>query len=137
MQNVLKIKNIFVVAFIVLGLMGASLTFAQSGAPSGRGMGQGPSGQTQFSDDQLEAFAAASKKVNEISAKYRPRIEQTQDRDRALELQQEASNAMVQAIKAEENLDVETYNAIVQAASTNPKLGQKIRKLMEQSQHSW
>ncbi|WP_166805009.1 DUF4168 domain-containing protein [Nitrosococcus wardiae] len=137
MQSMLNVKNISLVVFVIFSLLGASLTSAQSDAPSGRGMGQGPSGQTQFSDDQLEAFVAASKKVNEISAEYRPRIEQTQDRERALELQQEASNAMVEMINSKENLDVETYNAIAQAASTDAKLAQKIQKLMEQSQRSW
>jgi hypothetical protein len=135
MQQNLIAKKLFLIAIITLGWMGPSLVSAQGAAPSEQ-PGQQPPMQTEFSDNELKAFAEAYVQVNEITGKYAPRIEQAQDPDEAVQIQQEATSAMVEVIEGQENLDVETYNAIATAVSTDPELGEKITRFIEQSERA-
>lgn len=134
MPKMLNAKKTIFAAFMTLGLTGASLVVAQEYDPAAQPEQQQPM-QTQFSDDVLKSFAAAFVKVSEITAEYAPRIEQAQELEEAVEIRQEATDAMVQVIE-EEGLDPNTYNAVVNAATNDPQLGARLEKFIQQEQEA-
>ena len=84
--------------------------------------------QPDFSNEQLESFAAAAEAVDTIAMKYGSQAQNVQSRQEALQLREEAQSEMVDAVQ-NEGLSVETYTAIGQEAQRNPKLIQRIRQL--------
>ena len=65
----------------------------------------------------------------EIRDDYVERIESTDDRDEAMELEQEANEMMVEAVE-DTGLTVDTYSAIAQAASQDSDLAERIQAMM-------
>lgn len=91
-----------------------------------------PSDQGQVvSDGELENFARAYKKINDIRADYEARLRQVQDPQRAQELQQQAQIEMVRALE-EEGLTVEKYNAMFVAVQNNEELRQKFNDIWKE-----
>jgi hypothetical protein len=84
--------------------------------------------QQDFSNEQLESFAAAAEAVDTIAMKYGNQAQNVQSRQEALQLREEAQSEMVDAVQ-NEGLSVETYTAIGQELQRNPKLLQRIRQL--------
>ncbi len=81
--------------------------------------------QQDFSNEDIEQFAKASKQVSEISNTYSNKIQAAPSPEEAHTLGEEAHKKMVQAVKAS-GLDVATYNNIAQAATQDPSLRRKI-----------
>jgi hypothetical protein len=92
---------------------------------------QPPAQQTEFDSNQLQSFASAARKVQEIRTKWQPKMQEADDAEKMQELQRQANAEMVNALE-ETGLTVATYNAIATAAQNNPQLAEQIAKLMEQ-----
>lgn len=88
--------------------------------------------QGQVSDSELQSFAVAALKVQDISNQWRPKIAGAQDAQQATELRKQATDEMIDAIQ-KEGLTVESYNSISAAARSDPELSGKIRTMMKET----
>lgn len=84
---------------------------------------------TDFSDNQLQKFASVQGDLEQIRNDYSGRLESTEDADKAAELQQEASQKMVQVVQ-DAGMDVETYSNIALALQSDPQLREKVEGMM-------
>jgi len=82
------------------------------------------------SDQQLEQFADAQVEIGSIQEDYSARLMETEDPEKARELQQEAQDEMTTAVE-DAGLDVETFNSIAMAIQSSPELQQKLSTLLE------
>lgn len=123
--------RLFAVAAVAVGmaLVSPAATRAQGG-PSPRP----PSGESaeawprHLSHTQLEAFAKASLRIEDIGREWRPRIAKTIDVGEAKKMQGEAVRQMVDAV-ASQNLTLEEYNRISLAYNEEPELRDRIDRI--------
>lgn len=87
--------------------------------------------KTDWSEDQLEAYAAAVVEVDEIFSDYRPRIQNAESADEASALREEARSQAIQAVK-NEGITVSEYTEINQAARADTELKKKVQDLIRQ-----
>jgi hypothetical protein len=77
-------------------------------------------------DADVEKFAEAQGKVQDIKGKYQPQVQaNVKEPEKAMAIQQQAQQEMVQAVK-DTGLDVRKYNQIAQLAQYDPELRQRI-----------
>ncbi len=85
-----------------------------------------------FSEQKLNAFAAAYVKVAKIYSRHAEQIEMAENPEQAYQAQATIEKSAAQAIQ-EEGLSPDEYNAVVRTINENPALGrtvaQKIRAL--------
>ena len=84
-----------------------------------------------FSRSQLEAYADAVVKVQELDRAWQPRIDQAESEAEAETLVTQATDEMVGEIEAQ-GLSVQEYNAIPQAAERDDRLYEHIMTLLAQ-----
>jgi hypothetical protein len=84
-----------------------------------------------FSQSQLESYANAVVKIQEIDRAWQPRIDQAQDKEEAEQLTTQATGEMVGEIEAQ-GLTVQEYNSITQAAENDERLYDHIVTLLAQ-----
>lgn len=84
-----------------------------------------------ISDSELEAFAKAYAKIQEIRLAYESRLAEVQDQQKAQELQQQAQAEMLAAVQ-EQELTVDRYNEIFSVVSTNKDLRGKFNQLLQE-----
>lgn len=101
---------------------------------------QPPSGQqapgtqaSQYSQEQLESFVAATVKVQEIGKKWEPQIQGATDEQTATDLRSQANAEMADAVEAE-GLSTDQYREIYMAAMADPELNQRLAQIYEESQ---
>ncbi|GAA5136063.1 DUF4168 domain-containing protein [Alloalcanivorax gelatiniphagus] len=83
---------------------------------------------SDISDDEVARFADAQQKVEEIKGQYRVKVqENTEQPQQAMEVQREAQQKMVQAVK-DTGLEVRKYNQIAQLAQYDAGLRERIEK---------
>ncbi|GEM_PF-341040 len=108
---------------------------AQAGQPSAQ---QAPQGQpnpalgdaSDISDAEVEKFAEAQSKVEEIKGQYQSQVKAaSEDPQQAMDVQREAQQEMVKAVK-DTGLDVRKYNQIAQLAQYDTDLRQRIQENM-------
>src|SRR3546814_5900577 len=105
------------VLVLPLALAGGALPAAAAGflqtaqADAPQAGSQGPA----YSQEQLESYAAAVMKVQEIDRAWQPTIQQAEDQQQADQMATEAPDEKNGQIEAQ-GLSVEEYNAITQAA---------------------
>lgn len=90
----------------------------QQGAPQSQNMPTQPDlpDASEFSDADLDAFAATQKDMAGIQQKYSQKLQANQDKpEKAMQVQQEAQQKMVEAVK-DNGLELEKYNQIVRLA---------------------
>lgn len=108
---------------------------AASAAPDDRGStnreAQHVAQSTQFSSEQVEAFAEARQSVMEISSEWQERLNNAESQDELNSLQAAVQEEMVQAVRAE-GLSVDDYNMMVDAVQSNPDLQSRVREHMNQ-----
>ncbi len=83
-----------------------------------------------YSDAQLERFVSASQKVAMISQEYTPKLQATQDEATKKKVFEEADGKMVKAVH-DEGMTVDQFNGINQALQQDPKLVQRIQKMVQ------
>ncbi|MEX1200188.1 MAG: DUF4168 domain-containing protein [Methylophaga sp.] len=84
---------------------------------------------TNFSDKDLKQFALVQDDLEAIRSQYSGKLESTEDPDKAAELQQEASQKMVQVVQ-DAGMDVETYSNIALALQSDAELRDKVQSMM-------
>ncbi|MGD1878745.1 MAG: DUF4168 domain-containing protein [Kiloniellaceae bacterium] len=85
-----------------------------------------------FSQAQLEAYADAVLKVQEIDRAWQPKIDQAPNETEAEILTTQATDEMIGGIQAQ-GLSVQEYNAITQAAEADNMLYERIMTLLAQA----
>ncbi|MFO7983442.1 MAG: DUF4168 domain-containing protein [Desulfuromonadales bacterium] len=111
---------------------------AGQGAAGQGAAGQGAAGQgaqqpakQDFDDQTLEKFASASVELGTIQDKYSEKLEGVQDREKAMNIQREMNEEMVQVVQ-DKGIDVQDYNAVANQMSADPELQSKVDKLVEE-----
>lgn len=115
----------------VFALGMGSTAIAQEG-----GYGQSnPAAQTQqqapaanISDADLQKFASVQDKLDEIRADYTDRVQSADDPSNAADLQQEATQKMVEVVQGA-GMEVDTYNQIAMAIQSNPEMRDRIQNM--------
>lgn len=79
-----------------------------------------------LNEDKLQSFAVAFLEVTKVTQSYQPQIEAAGTDEDRQQLQQQASQEMVEAVNGADGITVDEYNMIIQAAQTDPELAQKI-----------
>lgn len=104
---------------IILGLSLGLLAVAPAA------MGQNQAG---VSEHKLENYVAAQQEVRDINRQYSERLQNIQDREKAVNLQNQARQEMIEAIESA-GLSVGEYNDITQAMRTDPEFNERVQKL--------
>lgn len=84
--------------------------------------------QMDVSDDQLQTYAEAEQKVQEIRDDFQEQMPTAESPEEAQTLQQEAQQEMVSAVE-DAGLTVEEYNQIASQMQANPELRQRMESL--------
>lgn len=79
-----------------------------------------------FDDATIEAFVTAQLEIQEIRAAYVPRLEGAASDEERQRLTEEATGEMVTAVDETPGITVEEYNAVVEAAGSNPELADRL-----------
>ncbi|SRR5690625_579532 len=98
---------------------------AQQGAAA---QGAAAQQQVEVTDDQLQTYAEAEQKVQEIRDDFQQKMPNAESPEEAQTLQQEAQQEMVSAVE-DAGLTVEEYNQIASLMQTNPELRQRMESL--------
>jgi hypothetical protein len=85
-----------------------------------------------FSQAQLEAYAAAVLKVQDVDDAWQPKIDEAQDAAEAEALSRQAAAEMIGEIEAQ-GLSVQDYNTITRAAEQDNLLYEHIMTLLAQA----
>lgn len=85
----------------------------------------------QLSDEQLERYIAASRKIAIVVQEYQPQLEQAQDEAAREEVLQKADSEMVAAVQAD-GFSVEEYNGISLAIQQDNELRGRVEKMITQ-----
>lgn len=87
---------------------------------------EAPAATPDLNDEKLQSFAVAFLEVTKVTQSYQPQIEAAASDEDREQLQQQASQEMVEAVNGADGITVDEYNMIIQAAQTDPELAQKI-----------
>ncbi|WP_368642487.1 DUF4168 domain-containing protein [Castellaniella ginsengisoli] len=85
----------------------------------------------QPTDEQLQRYAAAVRKVGMVAAEYQPKLEAAQDEPARQAVRVEADQKMVDQVEAG-GMSVAEYNGISRAVRENPELRRKVERLVGQ-----
>ncbi|WP_151669786.1 DUF4168 domain-containing protein [Nitrincola schmidtii] len=85
--------------------------------------------QVEFTETDLQTFAAVQGDLDTVRAEYSARLEAASDQEQAAQLQQEASIMMIQAVEAA-GMEVETYNEIALALQSDPALRDRVAEML-------
>lgn len=121
-------KTLLTSVTMSLALLAAAPAMAQSTSNQNPDPAAGAQ-QTNFNDSELKQFVDAQEDINEIRDEYMGKIEGTDSREQAQELQMEANDKMASAID-EAGLDIPTYNAIATAYNRDPELRDRVDNMM-------
>ncbi len=125
----MKLKAITLPILITLGFSGQAFAGESYGTPPGAEAPQAPVANYQFEETDLKKFAAAQGDLELIREEYGAKLENTEDPQKAQQLQQEASETMTAAVQAK-GLDVETYSSIAKAVRNDDALRQRVIQMM-------
>ncbi len=116
---------------IILGAGAAPLASAQESGYQGGQQGAAPNQQAPtVSKSQLSLFQKASGKVAEIRQEYQQALPDAGSTEEAQTLQEEASQAMVNAVQSF-GLSVDEFNQIAEAVQTNPELQERLTEMQD------
>jgi hypothetical protein len=122
---------VWALAIVLTGLLTLGVAVSVQAQGTQTEQPQPPAQQTEIDPNQIKTFASAAREIQEIRARWAPKMQEAGDAEKAKALQTQANAEMVSAVE-EKGLTVATYNAIATAAQENPQLADKIAKLMEQ-----
>jgi hypothetical protein len=98
-------------------------------AASGPAWAQTPA---EFSDEQLESFVVAAVAVDQLIRQWNPRIQGAENAEQAAQLREQANAELVETITRTEGMTVEQYQAIGQAAQSDPDLAARINEIYQE-----
>jgi len=114
---------------LFLGLA-APLASAQSANPAPTAQPAAGAQAQQFSETKLENFAESLGEIMEIREEFTGKLQQTEDADKARDLQQQANEKMLGVIE-ENDISIDEYNAINEAVQTDPELRNRVIAMMK------
>jgi predicted PurR-regulated permease PerM len=115
-------------AFGAASLTGTSVT-TQAAAQTAPAPGQAPN----VDEETLRSFATATLEIQEISQAYQPQMEAAESQEQQQEIAQAANDEMVAAVEAVPGIDVDSYNAIAEAAQNDPEMMQQINMFIAEA----
>ncbi|MEX0730292.1 MAG: DUF4168 domain-containing protein [Aquisalimonadaceae bacterium] len=86
-----------------------------------------------FDEESLEKFADAYVEVGGIHTEYSQRLQEVEAPEDAQELQKEANDKMVEAIR-EQGLEVQDYSEIAAALERDPEMRENVVSMIEERQ---
>lgn len=90
-------------------------------------------GPVGFSEDELQAFAAATLEVEKVQAKWQPQMSNAKTAEENESLREQAVQEMTQVVR-EQGLSVGQYNAIHAAAQRHPALMETVEEYRQDLQ---
>jgi hypothetical protein len=117
------LKGFLAASVIALGLAGPLTVARTAGAQAAY------EAVDQPTDEQLQRYAAAVRKVSAVAAEYQPKLEAAQDEPAKQAVRVEADQKMVDQVEAG-GMSVAEYNGISRAVRENPELRQKVERLV-------
>lgn len=121
-----SMKAFLAASVIALGLTGP-LAVAQS--KTATGAGSATQQVIQPSEEQLQRYAGAVKKVSAVAADYQPKLQTAQDDDARQVVRVEADQKMVDVVEAD-GMSIQEYNGISRAVQRDPNLRQRVEALV-------
>lgn len=88
------------------------------------------SGQANYSEEELESFAAASLRVQKLNQEWVPKITSAKTPQESQTMRSKAVEQMTQAVR-DEGLSLADYNGIYKAAKRDPKMAATIQAYMQ------
>lgn len=123
-----SMRAFWAASIIALGMAGP-LAAAQSA--SGARAGNVDQQVAEPSEDQLQRYASAVKKVSVVAADYQPKLQQAPDEAAKQAVRVEADQKMVDVVEAD-GMSVNEYNGISLAVRRDPALRQRVEYLVNQ-----
>jgi Na+/phosphate symporter len=88
---------------------------------------------TQVSDANLKKAATAYTEVAKISQQFQQQIQGVENQEKIRNLQQSANNQMIDAIESQD-LDLETYNSILEKVRVDEEIRAKFMNIAQSMQ---
>lgn len=88
---------------------------------------------TNFSEDELQAFAVATLEVEKVQAKWQPQLANAETAKENAAIRQQAIQEMTEVIQGE-GLSVDQYNGMHAAVQQNPAVLEKVREYRQDLQ---
>lgn len=85
------------------------------------------SGQTGFSEEQVDAFIRSQGRIARIQQKYQERFEDAANNAERQAIMQQVNSEMVEAVQAE-GISPQEYNSIARHAQNDPALMRRLQK---------
>jgi hypothetical protein len=120
-----SLGDFLAVSIIALGLAGPLTVVRTADAQAAYEAVERPT------DEQLQRYAVAVRKVSAVAAEYQPKLEAAQDEQSRQAVRVEADQKMVDQVEAG-GMSVAEYNGISRAVRENPELRQKVERLVGQ-----
>jgi len=117
-------STILTIAFAILGVAWAPVSFAQLGQAAVEQAAK------SYSDAELQSFAEAALEVKRIKGTYIPKLEAAESLAEQQEVKQAASQEIKRAVE-ERGISVDKYQEILASALTNPEIAQRVNKYLE------
>lgn len=121
------------VAALGMAFGAASLTGTSVTTPAAAQTAPAPGQAPAVDEDTLRSFAVATLEIQEISQAYQPQMEAAESQEQQQEIAQAANDEMVAAVEAVPGIDVESYNAIAEAAQNDPQMMQQINMFIAEA----
>jgi len=121
----------FALCFLFIAAAASSAGAQQEGY--GQEMMQQPAGSVEVTEAELDKVVDAYTRIAEIREDFQESLAEVADPEQAQLLQEEAGEAMVEAVQ-ESGLDVQKYNEVMQAAQVDEELREKLLSRLEQMQ---
>lgn len=81
-------------------------------------------------NEKIDAFVTAQLSVSEIHQTYVPAFEAAGTEEEMLRVRQQATEDMVVAVNETPGITVEEFNAIIDAASADPRLADQLNEAL-------
>jgi hypothetical protein len=88
--------------------------------------------ESEISDSKLQAFVTAAVSVSKIIEQWTPRIESAESQEAADGLLAQANAELVAAIEETDEITLQEYKDISQAAQADPALSARIEEIVQE-----
>ncbi|MEQ6916893.1 DUF4168 domain-containing protein [Halomonas aquatica] len=128
-----RMTALFSAALLSLGLAATQAQAQQDEAAADNAeQPQATAPAQDFSDDQLQQFADASKEIAVIAQDFTQQLQAVEGEEAQMEVRKEANDVMVKAVQ-DSGLEVDTFNAIGKAIQQDPELMQRVQEMAKVS----
>jgi len=112
--------------------LAAAITFAGVGVASAQ---EAPPKPDAISNGELESFVESQFDITDLAQEWEQRIGETQDQQKAQQLQQQAQQAYADAVR-DNGLTVKRYNQIYLSAQQHEELQERLRSIRAEVEES-